>query len=143
MKINSINNVNNNQSSPSFSKLKNIRCVQSRALIGIGARCNFYEERIANELKDVAKKNTFFQDYDVKAYVNVRRGDKSSLLLQCKPAAKTFKEKIKNFFSTGQIVEMKRKYNCPDDSSFYLAKDIREIGESDKLYKLLEETLSC
>ena len=136
MNISTINSFSSD-ATQNFGKLKRVKC-RTESIYGRG-RCGFYEERIVNELKEIARINNFFRDYDVTAFVAVERGKGATLLMQCKAAAKTFKEKFKNFFSLGEMVLLEKKYNCTDDSSFFLAKEIRDIQDSNKLYDLLNE----
>ena len=89
----------NNSYQQSFGKLKNIHYVQSSKLCREINSTFFEQILIGNELRKLAKINTFFKDYDVSARVNAKRGVGSFLTLNCKPAANSFKEKVKNFFS--------------------------------------------
>ena len=125
MKINAIN-----ETTPAFTRLKKVRCS--------GNFCTYKEERVAEELKKLAQKNNFFKDYDVNALIDVRMFKGAMLRLECKPVAKTIKEKIKQIFAEPKVIELKKVYRCSDDSSFYLAKHIRNIDDSDELYELLE-----
>ena len=129
-------NIANNKPNIGFTSLNRIKCIQSEKY-GC-SMCTHYERRVVEELRALAEKNNFFKDYDVDAIVNVERWSGSLLSMRCKPAAKTFKDKVKNFFSRDKkIINFRDSHSCPDDSSFMIAKKLRGIGTSDKLYRLL------
>ena len=128
----------NNCYQQSFGKLKNIHYVQSGELFR-EIRSAFFEQiLIGNELRKLAEKNKFFQDFDVKARINVIRGKGSFLTLNCKPAAKTFKEEVKNFFSMGKKIKIESNAKCPEDSAYIIANEIRKLDKKNKLYQLLK-----
>ena len=122
----------------SFGKLKNIHYVQSGELFREIKSAFFEQILIGNELRKLAEKNKFFQDFDVRARINVIRGKGSFLTLNCKPAAKTFKEDIKNIFSIGKKIKIESNARCPEDSAYIVANEVRSIGEKDNLYEMLE-----
>ena len=128
----------NNCYQQSFGKLKNIHYVQSGELFR-EIRSAFFEQiLIGNELRKLAEKNKFFQDFDVKARINVIRGKGSFLTLNCKPAAKTFKEEVKNFFSMGKKIKIESNAKCPEDSAYIVANEIRNLDKKNELYQLLK-----
>ena len=122
----------------SFGKLKNIHYVQSSKLFREIKSAFFEQILIGNELRKLAEKNKFFQDFDVKARINVIRGKGSFLTLNCKPAARTFKEEVKNFFSIGKKIKIKSNARCPEDSAYIVANEIRNLDKKNKLYQLLK-----
>ncbi len=122
----------------SFGKLKNIHYVQSGELFREIKSAFFEQILIGNELRKLAEKNKFFQDFDVKARINVIRGKGSFLTLNCKPAARTFKEEVKNFFSIGKKIKIKSNARCPEDSAYIVANEIRNLDKKNKLYQLLK-----
>ena len=134
-----INPINNNYSSQNFGKLKSIRYIQSSKICREINSTFFEQILIGNELRKLAEKNKFFKDYDVNARINAKRGVGSFLTLKCKPASKTFKEEIKNFFSKGKKIKIESNAKCPEDSAYIVASKIRSIGKKDKLYQLLKD----
>ena len=128
----------NNCYQQSFGKLKNIHYVQSGELFR-EIRSAFFEQiLIGNELRKLAEKNTFFKDFDVSARINAKRGEGSFLTLNCKPAAKTFKEEVKNIFSIGKKIKIESNARCPEDSAYIVANEIRNLDKKNKLYQLLK-----
>lgn len=121
MQIQSINNYSQ-QNSPNFNALKNIRCK-------LGP-CSGHEKLIVNELKLLAKENNFFKNNDVNAIISVESWKGAELKLESKPAAKTLKEKIKNFFAEPEVHTVKDKHSCPFDSSYFLARKLRDVTEN-------------
>ena len=111
-----------NSTNSNFRALKNISCFQG----DIFSNCTLNEQRIIDELKSIVAKDKFFKKYDVDASVRAFRGI-SSLTLKYKPIAKNFKEKIQRFFTPPKTIELKKTAFCTDDSTFYLAKEIRQI----------------
>ena len=128
----------NNCYQQSFGKLKNIHYVQSGELFREIKSAFFEQILIGNELRKLAEKNKFFQDFDVKARINVIRGKGSFLTLNCKPAAKTFKEEVKNFFSMGKKIKIESNAKCPEDSAYIVANEIRNLDKKNELYQLLK-----
>ena len=128
----------NNSYQQSFGKLKNIHYVQSSKLCREINSTFFEQILIGNELRKLAKINTFFKDYDVSARVNAKRGVGSFLTLNCKPAANSFKEKVKNFFSMGEKIKIESNAACPEDSAYEVAKKIRKIDKKNELYDMLK-----
>ena len=122
----------------SFGKLKNIHYVQSGELFREIKSAFFEQILIGNELKKLAEKNKFFQDFDVKARINVIRGKGSFLTLNCKPVARTFKEEVKNFFSMGKKIKIESNAKCPEDSAYIVANEIRNLDKKNELYQLLK-----
>jgi hypothetical protein len=110
----------------SFSALKKVQCWRQ---VEYGCLCTSSEKRIMNELKDLAKVNDFFKNSDVKAVVTVVRGSGAKIILSCKPVAKKFIDKIKNFILSPQLYVISDTHICPDDSSYYLSKKLREVKE--------------
>ena len=128
----------NNCYQESFGKLKNIHYVQSGELFR-EIRSAFFEQiLIGNELRKLAEKNKFFQDFDVKARINVIRGKGSFLTLNCKPAANNFKEEVSNAFSIGKKIKIKSNARCPEDSAYIVANEIRNLDKKNELYQLLK-----
>ena len=111
-----------NSTNSNFRALKNISCFQG----DIFSNCTLNEERIVNELKNIVRKDNFFKKYDVNASVRAFRGI-SSLTLKYKPVAKNFKEKIQRFFTPAKEIVLRKTAFCTDDSTFYLAKELRQI----------------
>ena len=122
----------------SFGTLKNIHYVQSGELFREIKSAFFEQILIRNELRKLAEKNKFFQDFDVRARINVIRGKGSFLTLNCKPAAKTFKEEVKNFFSIGKKIKIESNAKCPEDSAYIVANEIRNLDKKNELYQLLK-----
>ena len=83
-------------------------------------------------MKKLAKKNNFFKQNDIDAKISVVRYKGAMLVLEYKPVAKTFVDKIKNIFTAKKTYILKAEHGCPDDSSFVLAKKIRSIKNDDK-----------
>lgn len=137
MHISPIKSTDNNPKN--FGKLKSIRYVQSDRLFREVNSAFFEKILIGKELRKLAEKNKFFQDFDVKARINVIRGKGSFLTLNCKPAAKSFKEEVSNFFSIGKKIKIKSNARCPEDSAYIVANEVRSIGKKDNLYKKLEK----
>lgn len=135
MQINPIND------SQSFGKLKSIRYVQSNHLFREVNTAFFEKILIGNELRKLAEQNNFFRDFDIRARINVIRGKGSFLTLNCKPAAKNFKEEILNFFSSGKKIKIKSEARCPEDSAYIVTDKVRSIGKENNLYKMLENNL--
>ena len=128
----------NNCYQESFGKLKNIHYVQSSKLCREINSTFFEQILIGQELRKLAEKNKFFQDFDVKARINVIRGKGSFLTLNCKPAARTFKEEVKNFFSMGKKIKIESNAKCPEDSAYIVANEIRNLDKKNELYQLLK-----
>lgn len=122
MNINRIDNTTNS----SFKALKNISCFQG----DLFSKCTLNEERIVEELKSIVRNDNFFKKYDVNASVRAFRGI-SSLTLKYKPVAKNFKEKIQRFFTPAKEIVLRKTAFCTDDSTFYLAKEMRKIKTFD------------
>ena len=128
----------NNCYQESFGKLKNIHYVQSSKLFREIKSAFFEQILIGNELRKLAEKNKFFQDFDVKARINVIRGKGSFLTLNCKPAANNFKEEVSNAFSIGKKIKIKSNARCPEDSAYIVANEIRNLDKKNELYQLLK-----
>ena len=128
----------NNCYQQSFGKLKNIHYVQSSKLFREIKSAFFEQILIGNELRKLAEKNKFFQDFDVKARINVIRGKGSFLTLNCKPAANNFKEEVSNAFSIGKKIKIKSNARCPEDSAYIVANEIRNLDKKNELYQLLK-----
>lgn len=123
MYVNQINRNNNTN----FTALKKISCTGA----GTFNKCSYNENLIANELKKIASKDVFFQNYDVKAYIDGYKG-KMSLKLSYKPASNSFAEKLKSLFKPNKVIKLVEKRNCTIDATFYLAKQLREISSFTK-----------
>lgn len=125
MKINSINNLNTNTNT-NFGKLKSINCLNA---YGSWSKCAYKSngEKIANELRKLACENIFFKEYDVKAFINIECYEGATLLMKCKPVAKSMSDKIKNIFKPDRIVRLHDNSRCSDDSTYFLAKQIRDL----------------
>ena len=117
-----INQINNN-SNTNFNALKKISCSGA----GTFLKCTFNEERIVDELKKIAKTDTFFKKYDVKAYVAGYNGN-MSLKLTYKPISNSWFEKFKRLFESKKVIELAEKRNCTTDATYYLAKRLRKIN---------------
>ena len=122
MQVTQINHVNFKDERPSFKALKKISCFQG----DLFSNCHLNEERIVDELKKIVNNDNFFKKNDVNAFVRAFRGV-SSLTLEYKPVAKNFKEKIQQFFMPAKKIELIKTAFCTDDSTFYLAKEMRKI----------------
>ena len=109
------------QSTPNFTALKKIKCSKS------GYTCNSEEQRVIKELKDLAKVDKFFKDNDVNAQVTVKRYSGTKVKLETKPATKNFRDRIKNLFIEPKTYLLKDTHWCPLDSSFFVAKKLRNI----------------
>ncbi len=112
-----------------FTALKKVQCWRK---VSEGFRCSSLESRIMDELKELAKVNKFFKDNDVNAIVSVVGWTGTKIVLKSKPAAKTFVNKIKNLFVSPQLCVISNNHVCPDESSYRVAKNLREVKEGKK-----------
>jgi len=119
MKTNKINN----QANPNFNALKKIRC---QKIYDTYEPCSFLENRIISELKDLASKQDFFKRNNVKATVTVERYHGARVELKYKPIGENFVDKVKNFFKPYKEYIMRDSHPCPDDSSYFIAKNLRD-----------------
>ena len=118
------NGINSNQNNPQFSALKKIRC---QKYFGQYFPCSHYECRVIRELKDLASRHDFFKKNNVNAKVTVEKYDGTRVELKYKPVAKTIADSIKNFFKPYKRFVMKDTHSCPDDSSFFVSKRLRNM----------------
>ena len=114
-----INPINNNQNTNNtFKKLKKVTCANGSN--------NLYEKRLKLELKNISSKNIFFQENDVSAFIKIQKGI-ACLNLSYQPIAKTFTDKLRNFFTPPTELKIE-KYNLyPDEGLCYLIKKIQKI----------------
>ena len=115
-----------------FKALKGISCHSE----GLFSKPSLIEKRIADELKNIAQRDKFFEKYDVNAFVKAYDGI-ASLKLNFKPVANNFKEKFRNFFMPAKLIELEKRAICTHDSSFFLVKEIRQT----KTFDFHENTL--
>ena len=118
------NGINSNQNNPQFSALKKIR---GQKYFGQYFPCSHYEWRVIRELKDLASRHDFFKKNNVNAKVTVEKYDGTRVELKYKPVAKTIADSIKNFFKPYKRFVMKDTHSCPDDSSFFVSKRLRNM----------------
>lgn len=98
-----------------FSALKKIKC---REVYGQKMPCSWNEKFVIKELKSLANQNEFFKENNVDAEVTVERKWGGRVLLKAKPVVNGLVAKY----------EIRANHSCPDDSSFALAKKIRNIS---------------
>lgn len=127
-----INNSQQQRYSPNFGVLKSVKCLNSQ---NKKRCCSYWENIIAKEVKSLASENNFFIKNDVEASVRVQKYADAMLMLKCKPAAKSFLDKIKNLFVTPQKYKLIDNHNCVDESSYFLSRKIREMkGKSEDAF---------
>ena len=108
-----------------FSALKKIKC---REVYGQKMPCSWNEKFVIKELKSLANQNEFFKENNVDAEVTVERNWGGRVLLKAKPVVNGLVAKIKNLFVEAEKYEIRANHFCPDDSSFALAKKLRNIS---------------
>ncbi len=126
MQIQSKNNYSQSNNT-NFGVLKKIYC--SRGSIQ-HSPCKLHEINVMNELKGLAKKDKFFKENDVYAIVSVKRWYGTHVRLASKPTPKNLFDKIKNFFIRPTHYMVENLQSCPDDSSYFVARRLRNIKDS-------------
>lgn len=119
MRLDRVNGTNVNTN---FNALKKIRCKNDPR--------TFWEGRIIDELKKVSLKHDFFKKNNVNAFVSVERYFGAQVILKYKPIGENFIDKVKNFFKPYKEYVMRDSHSCPDDSSYFIAKNLRDKKKS-------------
>jgi len=122
MQIQSKNNysqVNNTN----FGALKKVYCGWSNNH-NYDYECHKLEKKIIKELRDLAEKDNFFKNNDVTARVNSHR-----VTLKSKPTQKNIFDKVKNLFIRPKYYMVEDNHLCPDDSSYFIARKLRNIRD--------------
>ena len=116
------------QNNTNFTALKKVQCLRQKH----GYHCTSRERLVISELEELAKENNFFKNNDIKALISIERYSGTKIVLKSKPTAKTLKDRIKNLFVSPQYYFISDTHPCPDDSSFYVAKKLREVKNGNK-----------
>ena len=125
MKIDSTSQYN-----PDFGALNKIKCMCNGRPTSL---CTHNEHKIIDELRELAKVDKFFKDNDVNAKVSVENIVGAKVILESKPVAKNFSDKIKNLFISKNTRIIQDTHRCPIDSSYFLARKLRDMTQLAKL----------
>lgn len=107
-----------------FSALTKIKCN------GKKGRNYHHEKLIIEELKKLASEHDFFKKNDVNAMVSVEECFGARVVLASTPIAKGFWQTLKNMFASSQIYIAQNGSACPNDSTFFLSRKIRDVKEN-------------
>ena len=122
MQIQSRNNYSQSNNT-NFGALKKVHCGWSSKR-SYDFQCRNLEKKIIKELSDLAERNKFFKENDVAARVNA-----SEVVLKSKPAPKNIFDRVKNLFVKSKVYSIEDYHPCPDDSSYFIARKLRNIRD--------------